>query len=327
MPKKFTNEEYVKIFNESHPTLELLSEYNGDKKYITVRCKIHDYIFNTKPNWLKQGQGCQKCYNDRRGNSLRKTTQSFIEDAKKIHGDKYDYSKVEYKGNKIKVCIICPEHGEFWQTPNKHLSSKEGCPKCSNIFNGLKKRLCVNEFVRRAKKVHGDKYDYSKVEYINCATKVCIICPQHGEFWQTPNCHLNGHGCPTCNESHLEKSMKNILLENNIEFEQQKKFEWLGRQTLDFYLPKYNIAIECQGEQHFKVVEHFGGEKEFQKLLRRDKIKKQKCDTNNLKLFYVVDDINKIKLKGCALKKIYKVLYDLNVINEKIDKIKNILEK
>ena len=327
MPKKFTNEEYVKIFNESYPTLELLSEYNGDKKYITVRCKIHDYIFNTKPNWLKHGQGCQKCYNDRRGNSLRKTTQSFIEDAKKIHGDKYDYSKVEYKGNKIKVCIICPEHGEFWQAPNNHLSSKEGCPKCSNIFNGLKKRLCVNEFVSRAKKVHGDKYDYSKVEYINCATKVCIICPQHGEFWQTPNCHLNGHGCPTCNESHLENAMKNILLENNIEFEQQKKFEWLGRQTLDFYLPKYNIAIECQGEQHFKVVEHFGGEKEFQKLLRRDKIKKQKCDTNNLKLFYVVDDINKIKLKGCALKKIYKVLYDLNVINEKINKIKNILEK
>ena len=327
MPKKFTNEEYVKIFNESYPTLELLSEYNGDKKYITVRCKIHDYIFNTKPNWLKHGQGCQKCYNDRRGNSSRRTTESFIENAIKIHGDKYDYSKVNYVNASTKVCIICPIHGEFWQTPDKHLSLKQGCPKCGHILNGIKKRLGVNEFVRRAKKVHGDKYDYSKVEYINCATKVCIICPQHGEFWQTPYCHLKGHGCPTCNESHLEKEMKNILLENNIEFEQQKKFEWLGRQTLDFYLPKYNIAIECQGEQHFKVVEHFGGEKEFQKLLRRDKIKKQKCDTNNLKLFYVVDDINKIKLKGCALKKIYKVLYDLNVINEKIDKIKSILEK
>ena len=327
MPKKFTNEEYVKIFNESYPTLELLSEYNGDKKYITVRCKIHDYIFNTKPNWLKHGQGCQKCYNDRRGNSSRRTTESFIENAKKIHGDKYDYSKVNYVNASTKVCIICPIHGEFWQRPDKHLSLKQGCPKCGHIRNAIKKRLGVNEFVSRAKKVHGDKYDYSKVEYINCATKVCIICPQHGEFWQAPYCHLNGNGCPTCNESHLEKAMKNILLENNIEFEQQKKFEWLGRQTLDFYLPKYNIAIECQGEQHFKVVEHFGGEKEFQKLLRRDKIKKQKCDANNLKLFYVVDDINKIKLKGCALKKIYKVLYDLNVINEKINKIKNILEK
>lgn len=327
MPKKFTNEEYIKIFNESYPTLELLSEYNGDKQYITVRCKIHDYIFNTKPNWLKQGQGCQKCYNDRRGNSSRRTTESFIENAKKIHGDKYDYSKVNYVNASTKVCIICPIHGEFWQRPDKHLSLKQGCPRCGSILNGIKKRLGVNEFVRRAQKVHGDKYGYSKVEYINCETKVCVICPQHGEFWQTPYCHLNGHGCPTCNESHLEKAMKNVLLENNIEFEQQKKFEWLGRQTLDFYLPQYNIGIECQGGQHFQAVEHFGGEKEFQKLLRRDKIKKQKCDTNNLKLFYVVDDINKIQLKGCALKKIYKVLYDLNVINEKINKIKNILEK
>jgi hypothetical protein len=326
MPKKYSKEEYQKKFVESYPTLELLSEYNGDKKYITVRCKIHDYIFNTKPNWLKQGQGCQKCYDDRRGNSSRKTTKEFIEDAKKIHGDKYDYSKVEYKGNKIKVCIICPQHGEFWQRPNKHLSLKQGCPKCGDILNGLKKRLSRTEFIKRAKYVHGDKYDYSKVEYVTSETKVQIICPKHGEFLQTPNCHLNGHGCPICNESHLEKAMKNILLENNIEFEQQKKFTWLGRQSLDFYLPQYNIAIECQGEQHFKVVEHFGGEKEFQKLLRRDKIKKQKCDTNNLKLFYVVDDINKIHLKGCTLKKIYKALYDLNIINEKINKIKNILK-
>ena len=326
MPKKITNEEYQKKFVELYPTLELLSEYQGDKKYITVKCKIHNYIFNTKPNWLKQGQGCQKCYDDRRGNNTRKTTKEFIEDAKKIHGDKYDYSKVEYINARAKVCIICPIHGEFWQRPDKHIRG-QGCPKCGDILNGFNKRLGVNEFVKRAKKIHGNKYDYSKVEYVNVDTKVCIICPKHGEFWQTPYCHVSGNGCPTCNESHLEKAMKNILLENNIEFEQQKKFEWLGRQTLDFYLPQYNIGIECQGGQHFQAVEHFGGEKEFQKLLRRDKIKKQKCDTNNLKLFYVVDDINKIQLKGCALKKIYKVLYDLNVISEKINKIKNILEK
>ncbi len=326
MPKKYSKEEYQKNFVNFYPTLELLSEYNGDKKYITVRCKIHDYIFNTKPNWLKQGQGCQKCYDDRRGNSLRKTTKEFIEDAKKIHGEKYDYSKVEYKGNKIKVCIICYEHGEFWQTPNKHLSSKEGCPKCGDILNGFKKRLGITEFIKRAKYVHGDKYDYSKVEYVTSETKVQIICPKHGEFWQTPYCHLNGRGCPICNESHLERAMKNILLENNIEFEQQKKFEWLGRQTLDFYLPQYNIGIECQGGQHFQAVEHFGGEKEFKKTLRRDKIKKNKCDVNQLNLYYVVDDINMINLKGFALKKLYNnLLYDLNNINEKIDKIKSIL--
>ena len=317
MPKKFSKEEYKKIFNESYTTLELLSDYNGDKNYITVRCKIHDYVFNTKPNWLKHGQGCQKCYNDRRGNTTRKTTQQFISDCKKIHGDKYDYSKVEYKGNKTKVCIICPIHGEFWQTPNKHLS-KQGCPRCGDINNGLSKRLGTEEFIKRAKEIHGDKYDYSKVNYETSNDKVCIICPIHGEFWQISGYHLHGNGCPICNESHLERDMKNILIENDIQFEQQKKFDWLGRQTLDFYLPQYNIAIECQGGQHFKEVEHFGGKEEFQKVLRRDKIKKQKCDTNNLKLYYVVDNVNDIKLKGFALKKLYNQLYDLKNIYENV---------
>ena len=85
MPKRFSKEEYVEIFKQRYPTLELLSEYNGDKNYITVRCIIHDYIFNTKPNWLKHGQGCQKCYNDRRGKGQMITTEQFIEKAKKVH--------------------------------------------------------------------------------------------------------------------------------------------------------------------------------------------------------------------------------------------------
>lgn len=317
MPRKYNNEEYKQLFNDWYPTLELLSEYQGDKEYITVRCKIHDYTFNIKPNWLKHGNGCQKCYDERRGNSTRKTTQQFIDDAKKIHGDKYDYSKVEYKGNKTKVCIICYEHGEFWQTPNKHLA-KQGCPKCSCVENAEKKRLGACEFIKRAKKIHGDKYDYSKIEYVNVETKMCIICPKHGEFWQTPYIHLQGCGCPICNESHLERDMKQILTQQNIIFEQQKKFDWLGRQSLDFYLPQYNIAIECQGKQHFNSVEHFGGEKEFQKLLRRDKIKKQKCESNKLQIYYVVENTSDIKLKGCALQKLYNELYDLNNIVGKL---------
>ena len=320
MPRKYSNDDYKQIFVDWYPTLELLSEYKGDKEYITVRCKKHNYVFNTKPNWLKHGSGCQKCYDERRGHTTRKTTQQFIDDAQKVHGDKYDYSKVEYKGNKTKVCIICPKHGEFWQTPNKHLA-KQGCPKCGDIGNTLKKRLSLNEFINRANAVHGDKYDYSKVEYIGVDTKVCIICHEHGEFWQTPYSHFQGCGCPICNESHLERNLKFILIENNIAFEQQKKFDWLGRQSLDFYLPQYNIAIECQGEQHFKSVDHFGGEKEFQKILRRDKIKKQKCDSNKLKICYVVENIHSIKLKGHALQRLYGKLYDLTNIVEEIKSI------
>ena len=114
-------------------------------------------------------------------------TINFIEKAKAVHGDKYDYSKVEYVKAKEKVCIICQEHGEFWQTPNNHLRG-EGCPFCYGS-----KKLTTEEFISKAKQIHGNKYDYSNVNYVNKYTKVCIICPEHGEFWQKPSNHLKGN--------------------------------------------------------------------------------------------------------------------------------------
>ena len=118
------------------------------------------------------------------------STEEFISKAKKIHGDKYDYSKVEYINNCTKVCIICPKHGEFWQTPNTHLDGC-GCKQCFSEKRGESKRLTYDIFLKRAREIYGNKYDYSKVEYINVMTPVCIICPIHGEFWQKHKIHLN----------------------------------------------------------------------------------------------------------------------------------------
>ena len=123
------------------------------------------------------------------------TTETFVERAKIVHNCRYDYSKVKYVNSHTKVCIICPEHGEFWQTPYNHLKG-QGCFKCCG-----KEKLTTEEFIKRAIKVHGDKYDYSKVEYINIKTPVCIICPEHGEFWQKPIKHLIGENCPSCKSS------------------------------------------------------------------------------------------------------------------------------
>ena len=133
------------------------------------------------------------------------TIEEFIERARKVHGDKYDYSKVEYVNNSTKVCIICPRHGEFWQTPHNHLNGSN-CPKCVEKY-----RYSTSEWVEEAKKVHGDKYDYSKVEYKGAFEKVCIICPKHGEFWQKANNHLNGDGCKKCYHD-----KKRMLVENFI---------------------------------------------------------------------------------------------------------------
>lgn len=228
--------------------------------------------------------------------------EEFIQQAKEIHGDKYDYSKVQYVNKTTKVCIICPIHGEFWQTPKQHLQG-QGCPFCSNNISSK------DFFIYKANITHNNKYDYSKVEYINCSTKVCIICPEHGEFWQYPNSHVRGDGCPYCNESHLERDINTFLNENNIIFERQKKFDWLGRQSLDFYLPQYNCAIECQGEQHFKPIDFFGGKKTFQKQLERDSRKYELCKLNGIKVLYYTDN-NKYIL--------------LNIINNKEELLKEI---
>ena len=121
----------------------------------------------------------------------------FLSKAKKKHGDKYDYSKVDYVNSITKVCIICPEHGEFWQLPSSHTGG-HGCPKCAIDSLKQKRRTSLSEFISKANAVHNHFYDYSKVEYVNSTTKVCINCPEHGEFWQVPFSHLSGRGCPVC---------------------------------------------------------------------------------------------------------------------------------
>lgn len=157
-------------------------------------------------------------------------------------------------------------------------------------------KYTLGDFLKKAKQVHGDKYDYSKVEYVNSKTKICIICPIHGEFWQRPNDHLNGHGCPNCVNSVLENKVRNELINNSIEFKQYQKFKWMINEntnypySVDFYLPKYNIAIECQGVQHFKPIKFFGGFKSLKYTITKDADKKRLCNNNGIKLLYFLDE-------------------------------------
>ena len=171
-------------------------EYRNTHEKVCIICPEHGEFWQTPHNHLK-GRGCQKCAKINSAKKRRLQVSDFINKARKIHNDKYDYSKVEYVNSQTPVCITCPEHGEFWQTPSNHLKGK-GCLKCSYIKRKKSQTYTAEEFIKKAKLAHSNKYDYSKVEYVNSQTPVCIICPEHGEFWQEPASHLSGCGCPFC---------------------------------------------------------------------------------------------------------------------------------
>ena len=187
--------------------------------------------------------------------------------------------------NHTKVCIICPEHGEFWQTPNKHTISKHGCPVCGGSII-----LTNKTFIEKARKIHGDKYDYSQVNYINNREKVCIICNKknkngikHGEFWQEASSHLQGVGCPKCsvivsdNEKEIVEYCK--MLTNDV-IENERTI--LNGKELDIYMQEYNIAIEYNGLKWHS--EQFGKDKNY----HLDKT--EKCQKNGIRLIHIFED-------------------------------------
>ena len=271
---KLTTEEFITKAKAVHGDRYDYSKvkYINNQTKVCIICPIHgDFI--QRPLDHIQGSGCPECGKVKNVESRRKTTDHFIDEARKVHGDKYDYSNVNYESMSKKVCIICKEHGEFWQTPYTHLnghgcskcaykgnrqrhyysqdeiivkikslfgerysfekvvykamkvpiilvchekdehgiehgefsmrpdnifSGKQGCPKCYDNRRSRLQRKTLEVFVEEAKKVHGELYEYHKVEYVNTNSKVCIVCKIHGDFWQTPTNHLKGKGCPYC---------------------------------------------------------------------------------------------------------------------------------
>ncbi len=372
MSKKLLNDEFIEKAIKKHGDKYDYSkvEYTGSHNKVCIICLEHGEFYQSATNHLS-GYGCKECaYQYSHGKYRLTSFETFLSQAKEIHGDKYDYSKVKWKNTSTKITIICPTHGEFLQIPQNHIRLKCGCRKCGRLIAKSKvnkynteyfkkhaikkhgdkydysKTECFNAtdkveincpihgkfkqganqhlmghgcpdcsfdkmakdramgkelFINKSKELFGDKFNYSKVKYINGQTHVILICPENHEFEVTPNNHLSKKsGCPTCNESKLEQELASILDEQNIVYERQKRFKWLGMQSLDFYLPDYNIAIECQGIQHFKPVD-FGGQGEksanelFEKNKERDAKKLKKCLSNNIEMIYVVDNEKYLK--------------------------------
>jgi hypothetical protein len=209
------------------------------------------------------------------------TTEEYIEEAKKIHGDIFDYSKVEYKSATEPIIIICKTHGEFLQTPSDHKNQGSGCKKCSNVYSPT-----TEEWRAWATDIWGDEYDYSKVEYKYASEKIIIICNKHGEFTCSPNNHIhatNPTGCPSC----VRKGEGLVAEFLKSEFEEYSK-EWnptfLGSKRMDYQVPKINTCFEIDGLQHFRQVWNWKSPEE-QRCNDIDKMKQ--CVDNGISIIRI----------------------------------------
>jgi protein-arginine kinase activator protein McsA len=210
MPKRLTTREFVEKARAAHGDRYDYSEveYVNAITKVKIICPDHGGFWQIA-NTHARGSGCYDCGRKASSSSQILGVDLFISKAMLVHGDKYDYSEVEYKTGRKKVKIICPKHGAFWQTPNSHMRGV-GCADC-----GGTKKLNTNLFISNARIVHGDKYDYSEVEYRKAREKVKIICPEHGAFWQTPNTHARGRGCYDCGQK-AAKSLRILGIDSFI---------------------------------------------------------------------------------------------------------------
>ena len=291
--KKKTTQDIIAEFTDIHG-----DKYNYDRiNYINNRSKVviicQDHgEFKQRPNDHLQGTGCPKCAGQ------NKTTKDLVSEFRNIHKNKYNYDKVIYKNVKTKVIIICSKHGEFLQRPSDHLK-RSGCPDCGTDSTAKKRTSDTQQFIEKAKKVHGEIYDYSLVEYKKDNIPVKIICSKHGVFKQIPNNHLQEKGCPKCvnkNETKTGEILTELL--PNISVERQlswgKIFNLKLNRRCDFYFEKdsQKYIVEYNGRQHYQPVQ-FGkmslsiAKENFKKQQQRDQELKDLCAQHNINLIEI----------------------------------------
>lgn len=215
--------------------------------------------FLQTPNGHLLGRGCPICAREYISNKYKMSLQEFIDRSNAIHNFKYSYDKVNYVNSRTKVCITCPNHGDFFQTPECHTIQKQGCPKCGIEIAHKSTTKTLDEFIKQANEVHNNVYNYDKTKYVSAHKKVVITCPTHGDFFQTPHGHTRGDGCPSCSSDKILKTKKlngtvctssleeklSLLLSNvhrvvlrNHDVDSRYPF------PCDFYIPERDLFIE-----------------------------------------------------------------------------------
>lgn len=229
----------------------------------------------------------------------RLTTEEFIKRAKQIYGDRFDYSETEYLTARNKVTISCPKHGSFTILPQHHLKENSisgGCRKCGLKAINRNRRFTQEQFLEKVSNI--PNLSFEKTIYKDKRSKVTVTCKIHGDYETTPDILFKSCGCPKCKSSIGEKNIEEILKALNIRYFCQQGFKGLAfKKSLkfDFYLPYHNACIEFDGEQHFKSVEYWRGEKGFKELQAKDNLKNLFCKENNMPLLRIRFDEQNIE--------------------------------
>ena len=285
---------------------------------VDIDCPVCEKPFSQEPNSHLRGQGCPKCGRKKAATSKTKTTEKFIAESNKVHGEGRYTILSEYRGCKEKMkieCLVCTL--VFYQEADSHLQS-HGCPRCAGCYV-----LTTEEFIAKANIVHKGIYGYGKVKYVNTHTPVEIECLKcKNPFHQTPANHLharNPQGCPYCQESKLEKRLTQIFEKLGYKSHPQHRYkECKNTRQLPFDNAileegKVNILIEMDGVQHFEQVKHFGGVESYRKRIKHDTIKNKFCLENDkilVRISYL--DIEKIEtLIKQAIKNRDEGIYDI----------------
>jgi len=272
-------------------------DYQGAHTKTWIWCNRCKKYFEQTPNSHLKGSGCNKCKYIDYANKTCKTLEQFIIEAILVHGDLYGYDRVVYINNNTEVSIYCKKCNKYFpQTPINHLSGC-GCKKCGYINVTEKMTMTLEDFIKRSICIHGNKYGYDKVVIINGHIVVSIYCNSCKKYFpQRPDKHLQNHGCSICRESKGEKEISKYLDEHDIKYISQKRYsdcKDINTLPFDFYLSKYNILIEYQGEQHYMLVNfsgHMSKEKQEENLeyvQYHDQIKRDYSTANNITLIEI----------------------------------------
>ena len=293
----YTRDEYINRAMEVHGGKYSYDNlvYDGHNSDVSVTCKKHgEFVINAR--YHLRGGKCPSCARELRGVNQRYSYSYVTEKLYEMYGDEFKIltEEKDYVDTYQKIKVLHKKCGAILDKSLHDLFRGRCCKSCT-MENTIKKIAKTNtepfsNVKSRVDKMYKGEYSLltKEADYVNTRGRVVVMHNSCGTVWNPiMNSILTSTtSCPCCRQSSLEAEISSFLKSNNIDFTPQKHFSWLGLQTLDFYLPKYNIGIECQGGQHFKVVDHFGGEEGFKQRKELDERKRKLCDENGVNLLY-----------------------------------------